>query len=213
MAPIWIGGLGALVGGLGAASAAGAAWRAAVSSSRAAIEAREAMALAVRPSVEVWAAQWGGPESPASARVWVQGAVCDSPATDVVLQFALDSGKRGSTSTNLLEPLYAGSPQAPPFLSIEIEHPSDTWPPPGGDHLEIIVLFSDTRHAASYRINASADIGRYAEGGTALAVVITEPSTIERLPAAADGQQARRRGRPPFADAFSTARGRGPSAF
>ncbi len=195
MAPIWIGGLGALVGGLGAASAAAAAWRAAVSSSHAAIEAREAMALAVRPSVEVWTAQWGGPESPASARVWVQGAVSDWPATDVLLQFGLASGKRGSTSTKLLEPLYAGSPQNPPFLHIDIEQPSDTWPPPGGDHLEIMVLFSDMRHAASYRITASADIRRYAEGGTALAVVITEPSTIERLAAPAEKPVRRRKRR------------------
>ena len=210
MAPIWIGGLGALVGGLGAASAAVAAWRAALSSARAAIEAREAMALAVRPSVEVWAAQWGGPESPASARVWVQGAVCDWPATDVVLQFALASGKRGSTSIKLLEPLYEGSSDRP-FMNIDIEQPSDTWPPPGGDRLEITVLFSDTRHAASYRITASADIRRYAEGGTALSVVITEPSKIERLPATHDPQQTKRRRRPAFADALNTARGRDPS--
>ena len=171
------------------------------------------MALAVRPSVEVWAAQWGSPESPACARVWVQGAVCDWPATDVLLQFALASGKRGSTSTKLLEPMYAGASQNSHFLNIEIEKPGDIWPPPGGDRVELTVLFSDMRHAASYRLTASADIRRYAEGGTALSIVVTEPSTIERLPATSDGQQARRRRRPAFIEAVSTARGRDPSTL
>ena len=45
------------------------------------------------------------------------------------------------------------------------------------------------------------------------AALLDAEDDIEVVGEAADGQQARRRGRPPFADAFSTARGRGPSAF
>ena len=61
---IGIGGVGALVGGAGAAVAAGATWQAAVNSFRAATEARDAMALAVRPSVEAATARRTGSQPP-----------------------------------------------------------------------------------------------------------------------------------------------------
>jgi len=189
---VWIGGLGALVGGVGATVAAVAAWQAAVNSFRAATEAREAMALSVRPSVEVWVDQWEGPGSVAAARVWVQGAVSDWPAADVVLQFRLASGKTGSTSTNLLEPIYEPLPREPPYLHIDIEQPSDKWPPPKGDRVDIVVMFSDVRHGAAYRLTASSDIQRYAEGMTAVGVQMTGPPTSERLSPAADEALRRR---------------------
>ncbi len=183
--------MGAVVGGIGAALAAWAAWQAAVNSSRAATEARDAMAMAVRPSVEVWVDQWDGPASAASARVWVQGAVSDWPATDVLMQFRLASGGTGSTSTKVLEPLYTRLPRELPYLSIDIGQPTEQWPPQEGDHVDIVVLFSDIRHGASYRLTTSSDLQRYADGRNAVTVSISKPSTFERV--SADPNAHRRR--------------------
>ena len=66
------------IGGIGAAVGAGAAWKAATASSQAAREARDAMALATQPHVDVVLNQWGDDSKAVSARAFVTFALAST---------------------------------------------------------------------------------------------------------------------------------------
>ena len=180
--PLWLGGIGAALGGVGAAAGAIAATVAARSSFRAAAEARDAVALTVRPSVEAWVGQWEGAGSPAAARVWVRGRASSWAATDVLVQFTLASGKTGSTNIGLLEPNYDPGvfPERQPFLNLNIATMDEDWPPPGGEPVDVVVLFSDVRRAARYRLVMAATFRRLGRGSVSFE--LTKRSTTERIP-------------------------------
>jgi hypothetical protein len=159
------------VGGTGAMLGAIAAWRAARSSGRASRDARDALAATVKPQVQLFLSQWGGPHSPVEARAVVVGALSPAgltgvaPARDVVLEYNLATGARGSTSTAVLEPNrshYAGDV---PYLNIVIAEPGDAWPPEHGDPVRVTVAYSDTQKLARYQQAQSANLHRAADEG------------------------------------------------
>jgi hypothetical protein len=126
-----IGGIGAAIGGI-------AAWRAASASGAAAKEAREAIALTVRPHlfVNVYqeshrtvsasgeVSEWSNPEPFGPVMAYTAPdtgtALLPPPGTwraaDVLLQFTLASGRQGSKSMPLLEPMGAGPPDDRPLF-------------------------------------------------------------------------------------------------
>ena len=172
------------IGGIGAAVGAGAAWNAASASSEAAREARDAMALTTKPHVDVALQQWGTDSKAVSARAFVTFALADPgtwPAADVLIQFRLASGRDGSRSTDFLEqashPTY---PRDPPYLEVVIAEPSEAWPPPGGDRVDITVLFSDVRRVASYKLSMAAILRRMDDPGS-VSIQVTEPPTTTRI--------------------------------
>jgi hypothetical protein len=183
----WVIVIGSAVAGIGAAMGAAAAWKAAAARSGAvgaAREARNAMALAAQPHVEVAVRQWG--ESGAlSARALVTSARADAgtrAAADVLIQFRLASGKEGSRSVPLL--VGAGDPRLPmhpPYLEVLIAEPSDDWPPPEGDRLEITVLFSDMHKTAAFKLSMAANLRRVSTDPDAVSIQITEPPATTRI--------------------------------
>jgi hypothetical protein len=183
----WVIVIGSAVGGIGAAIGAGAVWKAATARSeagRAAGEARNAMAIATQPHLDVAVQQWG--ESRAlSARAFVTFARADPetwPAADVLIQFRLASGKEGSRSVALLGP--GGHPRFGlhrPYLEVLIAEPSDDWPPPEGDRVEISVLFSDIHRVAYYKLSVAAILRRVSTNPDALSIQVTEPPTTTRI--------------------------------
>jgi hypothetical protein len=163
------------VGGLGAMIGAGAAWRAALASGRASRDARDALAASLKPQVQLIVNQDGQGE-PVVARAVVLGplspmGLAGVPASDVLIQFNLASGRHGSSeSTPILEPnlsrsAFLGSAREPPYLNVVIGQPSDDWPSPEGDHATATVSFSDVRGAARYQRSTSTDLRRSAEPG------------------------------------------------
>ena len=171
------------IGGIGAAVGAGAAWKAATASSQAAREARDAMALATQPHVDVVLNQWGDDSKAVSARAFVTFALADPgtwPATDVLIQFELASGNEGSRSVPLLEQgSHPTHPLHPPYLEVVIAEPSEDWPPPEGDRVHVSVLFSDVRRVASYRLSMAAILRPAPDG--AVSIQITEPPSTTRV--------------------------------
>ena len=146
---------------------AGAAWRAARTSSQASRDARDALAVTLEPHVVpvvTQAVTQNGELGPVVARAivvgpgpWGYGGTL--PATDVNIQFTLSSGKPpASASIAVLEPTGDLWARRPPFLGLTIGEPTDDWPPPGGDHVDVVVLFSDVRRVASYRTAYSVDL-------------------------------------------------------
>ena len=66
-----------------------------------------------------------------------------------------------------------------------IGEPTDDWPPPEGDHVDVVVLFSDVRRVASYRVSCSVDLH---QSETPPAVSFrnqTEPTTTRITPVSA----------------------------
>lgn len=147
---------------------AGAAWRAANKSAEAARDARDALAASLKPQLQLFITQYGGGE-PVVARAVVVGTPAGLagvlPATDVLIQFNLASGKQGSASTPILRPTRSHWARDPPYLNVVIGEPSEDWPPPDGDHVIVTVLFSDVRNAASYQLSQSVDLRRAGEPG------------------------------------------------
>jgi hypothetical protein len=183
----WVIVIGSAVGGIGAAIGAGAAWKGATERSeaaRAASEARNAMALATQPQVDVAVQQWGKSRA-LSARALVTFARADPgawPAADVLIQFRLASGKEGSRSVPLL--VRGGHPRfplQPPYLEVLIAEPSDDWPPPEGDRVEITVLFSDMHKVASYKLSMAAILRRVSTDPDSVSIQITEPPATTRI--------------------------------
>jgi hypothetical protein len=168
----WIvaaGAIGSFVGGIGAAIGGVAAMKAAQASSQAAHDARDAIALAVQPHLQLVVGDWDGR---LVARAWVSASIPRQlvrPAADVVLQFVLGSGKAGSASTPLLEanpnPPY---PLTRPYVEVEIAILAASFPPPQGDHVEVTCLFSDERKIANYRLYYAADLRRAGSGAVAV---------------------------------------------
>jgi hypothetical protein len=162
----------AAIGGIAAAKAAR-------SSAAAARDARDAVALTIKPEVRLLLNQWAvdRPEAsatgPLAARAvvlgpgpWGTGGVW--PARDVVLQFSLTSGRQGSRSLPVLEPARGLNATRPPYLEVVIGEPSEEWPPPEGDHVDVFVLFSDSRGLASYRVSMSADLVQVQPGSVSI---------------------------------------------
>jgi hypothetical protein len=179
----WIvaaGAIGSFVGGIGAAIGGVAAMKAARASLQAAKDARDAIALAVQPHLQLMVGDWDGR---LVARAWVSASLplpVVRPAADVVLQFVLGSGKAGSASTPLLE----ANPNAPyplhhPYLEVEIATLGEAFPPPEGDRVEITCLFSDERKVANYKLYYAANLRRPASG--ALAIEPTVGPLTERV--------------------------------
>lgn len=188
----WIiaaGATGSAVGGIGFALAAGAraAWNATSASRDASKQSRDALALALRPDMQVEINQWGARPTidalaPPSARAWVLG---DRPAANVLLEVRLASGGAASRSVELLEnvqlgPGYRGARYGRdvPTLEVVIAEADDDWPPPGGDHVTASVTFSDVRRVSEYRLSMEADLHRAAGRGRGLVSFqnVTEPS-------------------------------------
>jgi hypothetical protein len=114
----------------------------------------------------------------------------------------LASGKQGSKSMPVLEPIGPGPPDdrplfdparitaapAPPdpatFLELDIAEPTEEWPPAQGDAVTVTVRFSDIYGFASYRLSMAADLRRAAEPGL-VPIEITRQSLTERVPPAA----------------------------
>jgi hypothetical protein len=159
------------VGGVGAAIGAIAAWRAARASGQASRDARDALAASLKPQVHLRINQYGGPGQPVAARAVVLGPLSPAglsavlPATDVQIQFNLASGKQGSSDIPILQPGSDRWAQQPPYLSVVIEHPSEDWPPPDGDHVTATVSCSDVRGAARYQRSTSGELRRHSEPG------------------------------------------------
>jgi hypothetical protein len=175
------------VGGVGAMLGAGAAWRAASKSAEAARDARDALAASLKPQVQLFVTQYSGDE-PVVARAVVVGPLSPAglagvlPATDVLIQFNLASGKQGSASTPILQPNASFWAREPPYLNVVIGQPSDYWPPPDGDHVIVTVLFSDVRKAASYRLSQSMDLRRSADPAAVSFQNATEPTETRITP-------------------------------
>ena len=183
----WVIVIGSAGAGIGAVIGAGAAWKAATARSEAvgaASDARNAMALATQPQVEVAVRQWG--ESRAlSARALVTSTRADArtwPAADVLIQFRLASGKEGSRSVPLLvrggDPTF---PLHPPHLEVLIAEPGDEWPPPEGDRVEITVLFSDMHKIASFKLSMAANLRRVSTDPDSVSIQITQPPATTRI--------------------------------
>jgi hypothetical protein len=183
----WVIVIGSAVAGIGAAIGAEAAWKAATARSEAAgaaSDASNAMALATQPHVEVAVRQWG--ESRAlSARALVTSARADAgtwPAADVLIQFRLASGKEGSRSVPLL--VRGGDPRFPlhpAYLEVLIAEPSDDWPPPEGDRVEITVLFSNMDKTASFKLSMAANLRRVSTDPDSVSIQITELPATTRI--------------------------------
>ena len=168
------------VGGLGAMLGAIFAWLAARSSVRASRDARDALASSLKPQVQLFLLQ-GGPKEPVVARAVVVGPLSPAglagvmPASDVVLEFNLASGRHGSNSIPVLEPNSSRWAREPPYLNVVVGEPSDVWPPPGGDKVKATVSFSDSRKVATYQQSVSADLHRSAEAGLVSFQNVTDP--------------------------------------
>jgi hypothetical protein len=81
-----------------------------------------------------------------------------------------------------LEPVVLSGPaqlgNAEKRLDVTIAEADDDWPPADGDHVTVVVLFSDVRRVAHYRMSMEAELHRPVgeERGLVSFQNVTEPS-------------------------------------
>jgi hypothetical protein len=183
------------VGGVGAAVSAFFSWRSARASGRAAYDARDALASSVKPQVHLDfqqyggpGAPYGGPGSPVEARAVViaplspGGLVGAVPATDVRLEFNLASGGHGSTTLAVLGPGGGTWARELPYIGVVVGHPTDDWPPDGGDRVTATVTYSDVRGAGTYRLSRSCELWPSADRGVVSFRDLSEPTETRIRP-------------------------------
>jgi hypothetical protein len=128
-----------------------------VSASRSAAasrDAREALAIGLKPYMDLKVTHYG-PPLPVIALARLippgpSGLGREWPAKNVLLRFELSSEVRGFESTPTLAP---GD-----TLEAVIGQPNENWPPPTGVHVEATVDWSDEQDVASYRKRALGDL-------------------------------------------------------
>jgi hypothetical protein len=143
--------VGGIVAGVGAAVSAFFSWRTARRSETIARDARDALAASLKPHVVLDFAP-AHETIGLAARVLVvgplmQGGSAAFPASDVRLEFNLQSGKHGSTSIALLNPNQE--------LKLPIEDSGAEWPPSAGEHVTATV--STQTCVAQRRIGSQRD--------------------------------------------------------
>lgn len=140
-----VGGLGAAVGGLAAAASAVAAWRAANASHATSRDALEALAVGIRPRLQLGFRQpWGG-DSSFHARVVNPS---EWPATDLTIEVLLSSGVRITAKRARLDPGGDAMGNDEPHWIVKVgELRKEEWM---GDLRHVLVNFSDERGIARY---------------------------------------------------------------
>jgi hypothetical protein len=175
------------VGGAGAMLAAFFAWLAARRSAETSRDAKDALAASLKPQVHLMVTQYAGGE-PVVARAVVVGPLSTVglagvfPAANVRIEFNLTSGGRGDNSIALLEPNGSRWARDPPYLNVVIGHPSEDWPPAGGDHVTATVSFSDVRRAATYQQSMSGDLCRSDDPASVSFQNVSEPTETRLTP-------------------------------
>jgi hypothetical protein len=69
----------------------------------------------------------------------------------------------------------------PPYLEVLIAEPSDDWPPPEGDRVEITVLFSNMDKTASFKLSMAANLRRVSTDPDSVSIQITELPATTRI--------------------------------
>lgn len=122
--------VGGIVAGVGAAISAFFSWLSGRRSEATGRDARDALAASLKPNLVLDIDQVYEPHG-VGARVLVVGPMMQGglstalPASDLLLEFNLRSGKHRSVSSSLLSPNDE--------LKLRIEDSSGAWPPPEGD--------------------------------------------------------------------------------
>lgn len=140
-----VGAIGAAVGGIGAAIGAAAAWRAASASLAASRDALEALAVGIRPHLNIGFRQpWEGDQ-----RFHVRVvAVSEWPAAKLSVEIVLSSGERVHGAANRLEPGGDVMGNSGPHWVIPVAHLSkDNWM---AEIKHVVVACSDSREIARY---------------------------------------------------------------
>jgi hypothetical protein len=145
-----VGGIGAGVGGLGAAAGAGAAWKAASASRETGENAAEALALALKPTLQLETFAIGEPE--ASERgAWHTRVLNESAFTalDVVVEARFRDGERIRQEIERLSP---GGFETFTLREISAPPGGPTAAPQGES---LVVRYSDERRLARYEASFS----------------------------------------------------------